>query len=76
MPLFQKSWQTEAACRLKGGGRDPLGNNGAMVLCLRGAAASGSAACLTFVFEVLSPGFEEDVEERCSRWRMFTGSSS
>lgn len=73
MPLFQKSWQTEAACRLKGGA---LGNDGAMMLCLRGAAASGSAACLTFVFEVLSPGFEEDVEERCSRWRILTGSSS
>lgn len=73
MPLFQKSWQTKAACRPKWGA---LGNDRAVIPHLRGAAASGSAACLTFGLEVLSTGFKEDVEERCSRWKMFTGSSS
>lgn len=47
-----------------------------MRLCLRGAAVSGSTACLTFVLEVLSTSFKEDVDERCSRWRMITGSTS
>lgn len=53
-----------------------LGNDRAMILHLRGAGANGSAARLTFLLEVLSAGFKEDAEERCSRWRVFTGSSS
>jgi len=64
MSLFQKSWQAKAACRPKGGA---LGDDRAMIPYLRAVAASGSAACLTFVLEVLSTVFKEDVEERRSR---------